>query len=62
MFPLSPEFMFGVAMVAVNGAVTWGILSTKLDFLRRDVDLAHRRIDRLDERMRWPSASAPVTP
>lgn len=32
---------------AVNGAVTWGVVSVKLDWLRRDVDLAHWRLDQL---------------
>lgn len=29
----------------VNAAVTWGVISTQLAWLRRDVDLAHSRID-----------------
>lgn len=59
---MSPELLFSVLGVIVNGAVTWGIISTKLDFLRRDVDHAHRRLDALSERMRWPTGVAPVTP
>lgn len=38
-----------VVTAVVNGAVTWGVVSTKLDWLRADVDHAHRRIDLLDD-------------
>ena len=49
---LTPETLLTLAGVAINAAVTWGVLSTKLDFLRRDVDHAHRRIDTLSEHAR----------
>lgn len=38
---------------AVNGAVTWGVVSVKLDWLRRDVDLAHWRLDQLGAPPGW---------
>jgi hypothetical protein len=59
---MAPELMLAIGSVLANAAVTWGVISTKLDFLRRDVDHAHRRLDALSDRMRWPSAPAPVTP
>lgn len=41
-----------VALVAslANGLVTWGIVSTKLDWMRRDIDKQDIRIERLYER------------
>ncbi|MES2249208.1 MAG: hypothetical protein V4645_18150 [Pseudomonadota bacterium] len=47
----SPELLLTLGGIAVNAAVTWGVLSTKLDFLRRDVDHAHKRIDSASERL-----------
>lgn len=35
----------------INGAVTWGVIRTKLDYLRRDIDTAHKRIDRVEDRV-----------
>ena len=37
-----------LATALVNGLVTWGVVKTELRWLRRDVDLAHLRIDRID--------------
>lgn len=36
-----------VLTALINGAVTWGVIRTELKYLRRDVDLAHLRLDRL---------------
>ncbi|HEU4770098.1 MAG TPA: hypothetical protein VFS77_22210 [Pyrinomonadaceae bacterium] len=36
-----------VVSAAINGAVLWGIVKTQLEWLRRDVDLAHGRISTL---------------
>lgn len=33
----------------LNGAVVWGVVRTELKYLRRDVDHAHKRIDRHTE-------------
>ncbi len=35
----------------VSGLVTWGGLAVKLEWLRRDVDRAHVRLDTHDERL-----------
>ncbi len=40
--------LIALATAAVNGAVTWGVVSTKLEWLRRDVDAAHARLDQLN--------------
>ena len=44
------EFVFTVVGVVANGAVTWGIISTKLDWLRRDLDEALKRITAIEAR------------
>ena len=44
---MSEAFQIALLTAAINAAVTWGIISTKLEWLRRDVDLAHQRIDAL---------------
>ncbi len=31
----------------LNGAVMWGVVKTQLEWLRRDVDLAHKRVDEM---------------
>jgi hypothetical protein len=48
---VTPELLITLLGIAVNAAVTWGVLSTKLDFLRRDVDHAHKRIDSHSDRI-----------
>ena len=35
---------------AVSGLVTYGVIKTELKYLRRDVDLAHARINKIAER------------
>lgn len=46
---------------ALNGAVTWGVVRTTLAYLRRDVDRAHARIERVERVVFVPAAGlAPV--
>lgn len=40
--------MIAVATALINGAVTWGVVSVKLEWLRRDVDAAHARLDQMN--------------
>ncbi len=40
--------MLVVFTAVLNGAVTWGVVSTKLQWLRSDVNRAHKRIDKLE--------------
>lgn len=47
MSPLLETFLTVGAAAIVNGAVTWGVVSVKLEWLRRDVDAAHDRLDAL---------------
>ncbi len=35
---MSEALQIALATALINGAVTWGIISTKLAWLRRDVD------------------------
>lgn len=44
---LTDGVLIALATALFNGAVTWGVVSTKLAWLRRDVDLAHERISAL---------------
>jgi hypothetical protein len=34
-------------LALASGFVTWGVIKTELRYLRRDVDAAHRRLDRI---------------
>ncbi|MCL4315633.1 MAG: hypothetical protein M1527_02005 [Gammaproteobacteria bacterium] len=38
-----------VLTAIVNGAVMWGVVRTELKYMRRDVDRAHKRLDRLND-------------
>lgn len=35
---LQAEILFAIIGALLNGAVTWGIVSTKLAWMRRDID------------------------
>lgn len=37
-----------LATALVNGLVTWGVVKTELRYLRRDIDHAHQRADRIE--------------
>lgn len=45
---LQSALIGGIAGVFSAGTV-WGMLRTELKYLRRDVDHAHKRLDRLTE-------------
>ena len=42
------EFLVALLPAIVSGAVTWGIIKTELRYLRRDVNAAHRRLDKIN--------------
>lgn len=42
--------LLALASAVLNGAVTWGVVSTKLAWLRRDVDAHAERITHLERR------------
>lgn len=47
---MSEQVQIALLTAVFNGAVTWGIISTKLAWLRRDVDSHQERLDQLDRR------------
>lgn len=44
--------------IALNGGVTWGVVRTTLWYMRRDIDRAHKRLDRLDSVIFRPAFAA----
>lgn len=47
---MSENLMLLVAGAIINGAVTWGVVSTKLEWMRRDIDALLSRVARLEGR------------
>lgn len=47
---MSENLLLALASVVVNGAVTWGVVSTKLAWMRRDLDDHHTRLTYLERR------------
>ena len=45
---MTEALQIAVLTAAVNAAVTWGIISTKLAWLRRDVDSLSERVNSCD--------------
>lgn len=41
---MTETLWIALASAVVNGAVTWGVVSTKLAWMRRDIDAMHERI------------------
>lgn len=46
--PILQAIAIALVTGAASGLVSWGAMRVELKFLRRDVDWAHRRIDRLE--------------
>lgn len=49
------ELVVMILSAVVNGAVTWGVVSTKLAWHRRDLDDHHERLRALENRQCTPS-------
>ena len=47
---MSEALLIAVVTALVNGAVTWGIIATKLAWLRQDVDKMDQRISNCEAR------------
>lgn len=47
---MSEALQIALLTALFNGAVTWGVVSTKLAWLRRDVDQLVTRLERLEAR------------
>lgn len=46
---MNVELGLAVLGIIANGAVTWGIVSTKLDWLRRDLDDLAQRLRMIEK-------------
>lgn len=44
---MSEAILIAVVTGVITAAVNWGIVKVQLDWLRRDVDAAHKRLDEL---------------
>jgi hypothetical protein len=47
---MSENLLLALASIVINGAVTWGVVSTKLAWMRRDLDDHHTRLQWLERR------------
>ena len=47
---MSETVQIAVITALINGAVTWGIISTKLQWLRRDIDDLKIRVNACESR------------
>jgi len=47
---VSENLLILIVSAAINGAVTWGVVSTKLDWMRRDLDELSDRLTHLERR------------
>ena len=47
---MSDAVLIALAGAVLNGAVTWGVVSTKLAWMRADLDKQERRIEVLEGR------------
>ena len=45
---MSDAVLIAVVSAVLNGAVTWGVVSTKLAWMRRDLDDHHERLRYLE--------------
>jgi hypothetical protein len=45
------SWLLALATAAATGFVTWGAMRVELRWLRRDVDHAHKRLDRVEGAM-----------
>jgi hypothetical protein len=51
---VSESIQIALVTAMINAAVTWGVISTKLAWLRRDIDAVKERLDNLDfPERRW---------
>jgi hypothetical protein len=47
---MSDNLLLLLGGAIINGAVTWGVVSTKLDWMRRDIDALLSRVAQLERR------------
>lgn len=46
---MSEALLMALVGAALNGAVTWGVVSTKLAWMRRDIEQLDKRTERLEK-------------
>lgn len=49
---MNDALLIGLVSAAINGAVTWGVISTKMAWMRRDLDDHHARLQWLERAVR----------
>lgn len=42
------ELLQAILTAIFSAGAVWGVVRTELHYLRRDIDLAHRRLDKLE--------------
>lgn len=47
---MNPEFAMAVGTIIANAAMTWGVMTVKLAWLRSDVDQLVTRVNQLERR------------
>lgn len=48
---MAEKLMIPIATLAVNAAVTYGVVSTQLQWIRADLDRQQRQIERMENRL-----------
>lgn len=47
---MSENLLLVLASAVANGLITWGVVTTKLDWMRRDLDDHHTRLQWIERR------------
>ena len=47
---MSESAKIAIITAVLNGAITWGIVTTKMDWMRADIAKLEQRIDRMEAR------------
>ena len=48
---MSEALLIALLGAAFNGAVTWGVVATKLAWMRRDIEQQDKRTERLEKHL-----------
>lgn len=54
---MSEALQIALLTAVANGLVTWGVVSTKLAWLRRDVEKLEERVSNCEARHHWRRAA-----
>lgn len=47
---MSPEMLVSIGTIIANAAMTWGVMTVKLAWLRADVDSLMKRVNQIERR------------